>query len=149
MRKRGAHFNRTRGHVLTPDQVQKLVMPIHVAIELLPLGLFSEDHAHDLAAFLNVAQLAAKDAKRADIHDEVLQAVDALSAMRDRVRAGKSWNVTAEERDTLTRTVTVLDRWYRTQPNSRWKRALYQVLLICDRATASGAGVMDVIEVPS
>lgn len=147
MRKRGARFNTTRGHVLTPDQVQRLVMPIHVALELLPLGLFSEDHAHDLAAFLNVAQLAAKDAKRADIHNEVLAGVEVLAAMHDRARTGKSWNVTSDERETLTRTVTVLDRWYRTQPNSRWKRALYQVLVICDRATAKGVSVMDTIEV--
>jgi hypothetical protein len=96
-----------------------------------------------------VAQLAAKDARRADIHNEVLAGVEVLAAMHDRARTGKSWNVTADERETLTRTVTVLDRWYRTQPNSRWKRALYQVLLICDRATASGAGAMDVIESPA
>lgn len=135
------------GHVLTPYQVQQLVMPIHVAIELLPLGLFGEKHGHDLAAFLNVAQIAARDAKRSDIHDIASDGAEVLLAMRKRVNAGKSWNVTTDERDRLTRCVMTLDRWYRTQSSARWKRALYAVLRICDRAMADGKEEMDILEI--
>lgn len=139
--------HRDRGHVLTPKQVEDLVIPIHIAIELLPLGLYTEQHAYDLAAFLNVAQFAANDAGRDDIHAATVSGVHVLMAMRDRVRAGKVWNVTMSERDTLMRTVTILDRWYRTQTNTRWKRALRRVYEICDRALAEGRNELDVMEV--
>lgn len=141
-------MGREAGHVLTPQQVERLVMPIHVALELLPLGLYTEAHAHDLAAFLNVAQFAANDAARDDIHAEATSAAEVLLAMRDRVRAGRAWNVTAGERETLMRSVTVLDRWYRTQTNTRWRRALRQVYAICDRAWAEGREELDLLEVP-
>lgn len=122
-------------------------MPIHVALELLPLGLFNESHAHDLAAFLNVAQFASQDAGRDDIHTLTGDAVEVLCTMRDRARAGKAWNVTAAERTQLTHCVTTLDRWYRTQPNTRWRRALAKVYAICDRALAEGRNELDLIEV--
>lgn len=137
---------RMAGHVLTPHQVQQLVMPIHMAIELLPLGLFTEQHGHDLAAFLNVAQVAARDAQRGDIHDIASGGAEVLLTMRNRVRSGKGWNVTTEERERLTRCVMTMDRWYRTQSSARWKRALYAVLRICDRALAEGKEEMDVLE---
>lgn len=137
---------RDPGHVLTPYQVQQLVMPIHMALELLPLGLFDAQHGHSLAAFLNVAQVAARDAGRGDIHDLAVEGAEVLLAMRRRVNAGKAWNVTTTERETLTRCVMVMDRWYRTQSSSRWKRALLAVLRICDRAMAEGKEEMDVLE---
>lgn len=138
---------RDRGHVMTPRQVEQLVMPIHIAIELLPLGLYTEQHAHDLAAFLNVAQFAANEAGRDDIHAETVCGVRVLMAMRDRARAGKAWNVTHDERTTLLRTVNILDCWHRTQTNTRWERAMRRVIEICDRAMAQGRRELDVMEV--
>lgn len=134
------------GHIMTPSQVQELITPIHMAIELLPLGLFNAQHGHDLAAFLNVATLAARDAGRTDIHDVAQEGVEVLLTMRDRVRAGKSWNVTTDERETLTRVVMTLDRWHRTQTTTRWRRALYAVLRACDRAQAEGMQEMDLMD---
>ena len=87
-RPRKPYLPRQRGHVLTPVQVQELVMPIHMSLQLLPLGLFTEQHGHDLAAFTNVAQFAADEAGRDDIHQHAHDAAEILLAMRDRVSAG-------------------------------------------------------------
>ena len=148
MRKGNRRMKRiAKGHVLTPGQVEDLVLPIHAALTLLPLGLFTAEHGHSLAAFLNVCQVAARDAKRGDIHDIASGGAEVLLTMRRRVNDGKGWNVTAQERETLTRCVMVMDRWYRTQSSSRWQRALYAVLRICDRAIAEGKEEMDLLEV--
>ncbi|MCB1889090.1 MAG: hypothetical protein KDH20_15895 [Rhodocyclaceae bacterium] len=147
MRKRGARFNGQRGHVLTPAQVQKLVTPIHMALELLPMGLYSEQHGHDLAAFLNVAQLASDEAGRNDIHDHAHDAAVILLRMRDRARARGQWNVTTDERTDLYRHVLAIDKWMRGVSNARWKRALRRVLTICDTATAEGKQEMDCIDI--
>lgn len=136
---------RDRGHVMMPHQVERLVMPIHVALELLPLGLFTEQHAHDLAAFLTVAQLAAEEAGREDIVSAGADGALALLAMRDRVRDGKAWNVTTDERARLMRCVVTLDRWYRTTTTSRWVRALRRATELADAAMARGAGRLDLI----
>jgi pyruvate/oxaloacetate carboxyltransferase len=147
VRKRGATFNRARGHILTPQQVQQLVMPIHMAIELLPLGLYTEDHAHDLAAFLNIAQCAAVEAGRDDIITAAVEAVEVLAEMKHRADEGKNWNVTTAERDTLMRAVVTIDKWQRTQTTARWTRAMHKVIAACDRALAGGAKPMQFMEV--
>ena len=146
MRKRGARHSGQRGHVLTPSQVRHLVTPIHVALELLPMGLYSEQHAHDLAAFLNVAQLAADEAGKEQIHSTAHDAAVILLRMRDRVKAGHAWNVTAGERQQLMQAVTIIDRWMRGVSSTRWARALRAVLAICDKAAAQGMQEMDCLD---
>lgn len=145
MRKRSHRRIRPTGHVLTPDQVRQMVTPIHIALKLLPLGLYTEQHAHDLAAFLSVAQVAAEDARRDDIVKAGADGARVLLAMRDRVRAGRAWNVTADERDKLTRCVVVIDRWFRTQTSARWIRAMRKVYAMSARAWEQGLGELDLI----
>ena len=53
--------------LLMPHQVAALLLPVQLPLELLPLGLFRETHAHDLAAFINVIQFAANAADRDDV----------------------------------------------------------------------------------
>lgn len=134
-----------RGHILMPHQITRLVMPIHVALELLPLGLYTEHHAHDLAAFLTIAQLAAESLGREDIVQAGADGALVLLAMRDRARAGKSWNVTQDERDRLMRCVVTLDRWYRRVTTTAWTRAARRATDIADAALARGAGRLDLI----
>ena len=140
MKKRGARIRHTaRGHILTPNQIKKLTLPIHVALELLPLGLYTEDHAHDLAAFLNIASAAAAEAGNENVKRSVIDAMAVVEQMQERVRAGKGWNVTADERDQLTRAIMVIDTWQRTQTTARWKRAIYRVLDALDKVEESYA----------
>lgn len=148
MRKRNHRMKRIpKGHVLTPKQVETLVMPIHVSLTLLPMGLFQEQHGHNLAAFVNVAQLAADEAGRDDIHQHAHGAAVILLRMRDRVRGGKGWNVTTAERDGLMKHITAIDGWMRGVSNVRWYRALNRVAAMCDRLLAEGKAEMDLVEV--
>ena len=147
MRKRGATHSGQRGHVLTPGQVQTLVMPIHVAAELLPLGLFSEAHAHDLAAFLSVAQFAADEACREDVHDSAHRGAEILCAMRDRAQKCGRWNVTTEERQALHASILTIDKWMRGVSSTRWARALHRVLAICNKLEAEGRTPLESIDV--
>jgi hypothetical protein len=133
------------GHVLMPRQIERLVMPIHVALELLPLGLYTESHAHDLAAFLTVAQLAAEEAGREDLVGVGADGALVLIAMRDRVREGAAWNVTAAERERLMHCVLTLDRWYRSTTTTRWIRAARKATALADAALARGAGRLDLV----
>ena len=55
MRKQGAKRKAgVSGYLLLPHQVAKYVTPLHIALELLPLGLFNKDHANGLARIINL-----------------------------------------------------------------------------------------------
>lgn len=131
--------------MLTPDQVEKLLLPLHLAIELLPLGLFTEEHARAIACFLSVAQMAAEEAGKTEVTEIGAEGALVIMAMRDRVRRGANWNVTAEERATLARCLVVMDRFFRTQSSARWLRAMDRVDAICEAARAEGAQELDVV----
>lgn len=147
MRKRGARFNRTKGHVLTPKQLEKLMMPVHVAISLLPIGAFTIDHAHDLAAFTNIMQYAAEDAGRQDLLERGLKMAETLYAIKGRADSGGEWAVTDDERSVLMENAVVLDRWMRTLTSTRILRAVYRVDIDIAAAMAKGAGNMDAIRI--
>lgn len=131
--------------LLSPDEVGRLTMPIHAALTLLPQGLYTESHAHDLAAFLTVAQVVARSASRNDIMKAGDDGASALLSMRDRARNGKSWNVTAEERDALMRSVTVIDQWFPSVKKVAWISAVRTVYRMCDEASERGLQELDLI----
>lgn len=131
--------------LLSREEVGRLTMPIHAALTLLPLGLYEESHAHDLAAFLTVAQVVARNANRRDIMKAGDDGASALLAMRDRARQGKSWNVTAEERDALMRSVTAIDEWFSSVKKVAWIAAVRTVYRMCDEASERGLQELDLI----
>jgi hypothetical protein len=85
------------GYLLLPHQVAKYVMPLHVALELLPLGLFNKDHANSLAQVINLMSVDSATSSRA-VYVAANACADVLAGMFERVQQGKAWNVTAEER---------------------------------------------------
>jgi len=98
VRKQGAKRKAgVSGYLLLPHQVAKYVMPLHVALELLPLGLFNKDHANSLAQVINLMSVDSA-AKNKIVYSAANACADILSSMFERVQHGKSWNVTAEER---------------------------------------------------
>lgn len=68
-----------------------------------------------------------------------------LLAMRDRVDAGKGWNVTADERERLMRAVVAIDRWFADVPLVRWQQAVAKAYRIADRERARGAKPLEMI----
>jgi len=126
----------------TNAQVARLLTPIHMAIELLPLGLYTKEHAHDLAAFLTITQVAADLCKARQIVAHGSDAAEVLLAMRDRVEAGRSWNVTTDERERLMRAIVAIDRWC---PMVRWQQALRKAYRLADEALERGAKPLELI----
>ena len=148
MRKRGAkrrHID-PRAGILMPHQTRNLLMPIHMALELLPLGLFTEEHGHDLAAFLNVISIASAHASDNLAHAAAQDAAAVLVHMRERTKAGKSWNVTSEERQSLMSSIIKCDHFMRRQPGSRIRDAILKTYQWCAEAASRGLEEMDLIE---
>ena len=83
--------------LLDEAAVHKMLTPLHMSVELLPLGLFTEDHAEMIAKLINL--MAVDSAGKGNGMWQVADAVgQVLLAMQARVDEGKSWNVTATER---------------------------------------------------
>ncbi len=146
MTKRGIrHFPPPKRPTLTDAQVARLMTPLHMAIELLPLGLFTREHAHDLAAMLTIAQYAAEASNRDDIIEHGASAALVLLAMRDRVEAGRNWNVTADEREALMRSVLAIDKWFPECPTVRWVQSIMRAYRVADAARARGMKPLEMI----
>lgn len=119
MRKQGARRKASMsGYLLLPQQVAKYVMPLHVALELLPLGLFNKDHANSLAQVINLMSVDSA-ARNKIVYSAANACADILSNMFERVQHGKSWNVTAEERAQLRGYILIFDRALRTWTSHR------------------------------
>lgn len=145
-RKYGARAPALRGYLLLPEQVARYVTPLHVALELLPLGLFNRDHANHLAMVINLVAVdsAERDGNMRAVAD---RAADVVLTMFRRVREGRSWNVTAEERRTLIECVTRMDRYLRTWTSSRMIVASTVVDRHNEEAKARGGKFLDRVEV--
>lgn len=119
VRKQGAKRKAgVSGYLLLPQQVAQYVTPLHVALELLPLGLFNKDHANSLAQVINLMSVDSA-ARNKIVYSAANACADILSSMFERVQHGKSWNVTAEERAQLRGYILIFDRALRTWTSQR------------------------------
>ena len=118
--------------------IHKMLTPLHMSVELLPLGLFTEDHAETLAKLVNL--VAVDSAGKGNGMWQVADAVgQVLLAMQARVDEGKSWNVTAQEREALVENVMRMDKHFRTWTVRRFNINAIAVNEINARAKAQGA----------
>lgn len=124
--------------LLDEAAIHKMLTPLHMSVELLPLGLFNEDHAEMIAKLVNLMAVdsAGKDNGMWPIADAVGQV---LIAMQERVENGKSWNVTTSERETLTENIMKMDKHFRTWTVRRFNINAMAVNEINNRAKAQGA----------
>ena len=124
--------------LLDESAIHKMLTPLHMSVELLPLGLFTEDHAEMIAKLINLVAVdsAGKGNGMWQIADAVGQV---LLAMQARVDEGKSWNVTATERETLVENVMKMDKHLRTWTVRRFNINAMAVNEINNRAKAQGA----------
>lgn len=144
MRKRRSA--RLIGHLLTPNQVEQLTLPIHMALRLLESEHFSEAHAADLGAFLSIGQVAAELRRKLPVVEIGAAGAEILIAMRDRARQGRGWFASASEREVLTRAVVTMDRFLRTVQSCHLLQAMESTNRICELAKANGAGLLDVAQ---
>ena len=143
MRKRGARPKHAmRSYLLLPHQIARYVTPMHMALELLPLGLFNKDHGNHLAMVINLVAVDAA-ASGNGMWAVAKQAGDVLTTMYDRVKAGKTWNTTGEERKILAECITKMDRYLRTWTSARLITAAATVDAHNEEAVAHGHQFLD------
>ena len=123
--------------LLDEAAINKMLTPLHMAIELLPLGLFTQDHAEMIAKLINL--MAVDSAGKGNGMWQIADAVgQVLIAMQARVDEGKSWNVTAQERETMIENVMKMDKHLRTWTVRRFNINAMVVNEINNRAKAEG-----------
>lgn len=142
MKKRSNRVVRSKGHILLSDQVRQIVMPLHMALELLPLGLFSNDHANHLAMLINIVFVDAANKNDAAV-SHAKSAGDVLSAMYARYRSGKSWGTTSEERRLLKCHIVAIDQYIRRMTTTRLKIASMTIDELNHEAKLKGYKFLD------
>ena len=134
--------------LLDEAAIHKMLTPLHMSVELLPLGLFTKDHAEHVAKIVNL--VAADSAGRGDGAWQVADRVGTvLVAMKARADAGKAWNCTTEEREILIENITKMDRYLRAWTNRRFTQAAMTVDRINAEARAAGGKFMERVEIPT
>jgi len=131
-----------RSHLLLPHQVAKYLTPMHMALELLPLGLFNRDHATHLARMVNLVSMDTAE-NNEDMNAIALELGAILRKMFERAEAKGSWNTTADERKQLMRCTTIIDRFFRTWTSKRLEDNAARVDKINAYRLAQGEKFMD------
>lgn len=142
MRKSCKRVKRSKGHILIGAQLERIVLPLHIALTLLPIGAFTRDHADSIAKVINIVFVDAPERNQA-AYKAACDAGDVLCAMFKRVREGKSWNVTTSERDVLMSSILTMDKHVRTMTTTRFLIADKTVDALNAEAKAKGYGFLD------
>ena len=142
MRKHCKRVIRSRGHILLENQVSKLVLPLHLSLTLLPMGVFTREHADSLAKVINLV-FVDSDGRSPEAYAAAKEAGAVLCSMFKRVREGKSWNTTIEERDRLMKAIVTMDRYVRRFTTDRFLKAAMTVDALNAQAKAKGYGFLD------
>lgn len=142
MRKRCKRVVRSRGHILLENQVNKLVLPLHISLTLLPMGAFTREHADSLAKVINLV-FVDSDGRNPVAYTAAKEAGAVLCSMFKRVREGKSWNTTIEERDRLMKAIVTMDHYVRRFTTDRFLKAAMTVDALNAEAKAKGYGFLD------
>jgi len=133
--------------LLSERTMQLMLTPLHMAVELLPLGLglFTKEHAESVLKVINLvaADSASKGNGMWQIADE---AGMIILAMKRRVDEGKAWNCTVDERQRLMHSIVRMDRYMRTWTNKRFTTAAITVDRTNTEARSKGKVFMDRIE---
>lgn len=143
MRKSGAKREvRVKSYLLLPEQVAKYVTPLHAGLVLLPLWLFSKDHANHLAMVVNLVSVDSADTGH-DMAHVVEEVAAVIRAMFERVKQGRRWNVTAEEREVLRSGIVQFDKYMRTWTSGRLLAASTKIATRNEYFKARGGKFLD------
>lgn len=142
MRKACKRVKRNKGHILLEHQVRKMVLPLHMALTMLPMGLFTRSHADDLAKVINIV-FVDSDGRDSVAYQAAKDAGEVLCSMFVRVNEGKSWNTTNDEKRKLTDSIVSMDKYVRRLTTDRFAVAAITVDRLNAEAKAKGYGFLD------
>jgi len=131
--------------LMSEKSLSKILTPLHVSVELLPLGLFNKDHAESVLKVINL--VSADSASRGNGMWQVADEVGLIIlSMKRRVDEGKAWNCTVDERQRLIHGIVKMDRYMRTWTNKRFTVAAITVDRTNSEARSQGKVFMDRVE---
>ena len=142
MRKRCKRVKRSKGHILLENQVQRLMLPLHISLEMLPIGLFTRAHADNLAKVINIV-FVDSDGRDASAYQAAKDAGEVLCSMFSRVNEGKAWNTTVDEKQRLMQAILRMDQYVRRMTSDRFLVAAITVDKLNAEAKAKGYGFLD------
>lgn len=125
-------------HLLMPNQVAKYVLPLHMAVELLPLGLYQREHANHAAMVINLVRIDATG-RSAEVYDMANEAAGTLSGIIARYTRTEKWGATSEELSALRKAALVMDKYMRTWTTNRLRVAAATADVLNEQAKARGA----------
>lgn len=133
------------GVLLGEAAIHRLLIPLHTAATLLPMGLFTREHADKVALIVNLVSVDAAE-RGSEMWKTANRVGDILVCMRTRADSGKAWNCTADERAALIEGVRAMDRYMRTWTNRRFTLAAMTVDRINAKAVARGGKFLDRVD---
>lgn len=142
MRKSCKRVKRAKGHILIEPQVQKIVLPLHISLTMLPMGLFNRTHADSLAKVINIV-FVDSDGRDPVAYQSAVDAGDVICSMYKRVNEGKSWNTTIEEKEKLMQSIVSMDKYVRRLTTDRLLTAAITIDQLNAEAKAKGYGFLD------
>ena len=132
--------------LLGGDTINKLLTPLHISATLLPLGLFSREHADHACKIINL--VAADSASKGNGLWQVAdQAGAVILSMKYRADNGEPGGASEDERQVLIEAIVKMDRYIRTWTNRRFMTAAITVDTINAKAKADGGKFMDRVEI--
>lgn len=118
------------------------MLPLHMAVELLPVGLYQRDHANHAAMVINLVRVdAASRAPR--VYEAVNEAAGTLSSIVARNKRTGRWGATSEELSAMRNAIRIMDQYMRTWTAQRLRIAAATADAINQQAKARGGKAFD------
>lgn len=118
------------------------MLPLHMAVELLPAGLYQREHANHAAMVINLVRVDA--ATRAPkVYEAVNEAAGTLSTIVARNKRTNKWGATSEELSAMRNAVRIMDQYMRTWTAQRLRIAAATADAINQQAKARGGKAFD------
>lgn len=131
-------------YLLLPSQVAKYVLPLHMAIELIPLGLCQREHVNHAAMIINLVRIDATG-RSTTVYEIANNAAGTLSSIIDRFGRTQKWGATTDELQALRKAAIDMDRYMRTWTTHRLRVAAATADELNKQAMARGAKVFDTV----
>ena len=118
------------------------MLPLHMGVELLPLGLFQRTHANHMAMVISLVRIDATG-RSAEVYDLINEAAGVLASIIERHKRTDKYGATSEELSALRKAVLVMDKYMRTWTTDRLRIAAATADVLNEQAKARGAKTFD------
>lgn len=115
-----------------------------MAVELIPLGLYTRDHANHAAMVINLVRIDSTS-RAPKVYEVANDAAGTLSNIVGRYKRTNKWGATSEELSALRNAAMVMDKYMRTWTTARLRIAAATADALNEVAKAQGMKTFDQI----